>query len=1109
MLSPKRYQQIDRVFQAALAYECSMRAAYLDRACADDPDLRGEVEALLSSDEQAGSFIESPALEMAPELIIDSTENADYVTFDKGKIIGNYRLETHLGAGGMGRVYLAEDIKLGRRVALKLLDPRLNDDPHFRSRFFREACLASTRNHPNICTIYEINNEGDLPFIAMEYVEGETLREKINNQNLDLATTLDIALQIADALGEAHAYDIIHRDLKPDNVIINSRGHVKILDFGLAKKIATEADEESQQILSREGMILGTVAYMSPEQAQGFEVDARTDVWSFGVVLYEMLSGRRPFNGAMMTNLLAAILCGEPESLRKSNVRIPDELEFFVHKALRKDPDERYKSGRDLFIELQRLRNQLEIEGELEGGVTPPEKRQVTPKKDKQIAINEKETLIIDSPPVSVQTAPPNNLTKGLLPIIGREKEIAEIKNLLLQENVRLVTMTGVGGTGKTRLSQEIAQELLRDFPEGVFFINLAAITNFELVASTIAQSLGVKEAGGKPVIELLKDYLRDKRMLFVVDNFEQVIDARPQIAELLATAPKLKILITSRVLLHLSTEREFAVLPLDLPEGDASDSLDELSNYEAIRLFAQRAQNAKSSFNLTKENAKIVAEICSRLDGLPLAIELAAARVKILTPQMILSKLENRLNLLTGGARDLPARQQTMHGAIQWSYELLSEEEKRLFRQFAVFAGGFTFEAAESVVGEDAGKKLEINQDQISASQINVLDTLTSLVDKSLLVSKVKADGEIRFRMLEVVREYALESLEASGEAEMMRRNHAAYFLRLGEEAEPKVLGGNSMGWLNRLEEEYDNLRAAFWWALEQEPQTATRLAAALIHFWIYLGHLTEGCRCLKAALEKSDIASAAIRFKLLNGLGGVARYLGNYETARKAYDEALATGKATGDLRQIVLSCRGLGMIAYQQGNLTQARKSFEVVLAMSRELNDKLVIAVSLVSLGDLMRTQGYYASARPYYEESLEILRQLDNKLAVSDLLNNLGAVAYDEGDFVAANSNFAEALTIAQEMKHKVAISFALDGFGALLTRVAKLESAAQLAGAAEQLRNSVGYEVEPAERRFLDSYLAELRSAIGTNFSVNYEQGRNMKLEKAIAHAFNETKVIY
>jgi non-specific serine/threonine protein kinase len=1019
--------------------------------------------------------------------------------------LGHYKIRSVIGVGGMGEVYLADDTRLNRKVALKILPAALSDDQERLARFEQEAFTASALNHPNILTVYEFGKEDGIHFLATEYVEGKTLRDKLNGGNINFYEALDIVQQMTFALSAAHAAGIIHRDIKPENVMIRPDGIVKVLDFGLAKLLGGKTeDKESHdltraQIKTQPGMIMGTIAYMSPEQAEGREVDAQTDIWSLGIILYEMLTGKKPFVGASMTETVISILTKEPKPISEIRTEIPLALEHIVKKLLKKEKAERYQTAKDLLYDLKSLQKRLEFEAELERS-SPPDKQTYGKLQISGANITEK-----------ISIAQPNNFSAEYTPIVGRQKEIAEIRGLLQSANVRLVTMTGIGGTGKTSLAKAVARQMLTGFTDGVFFVELAAITNPELVVSTIAQPLNVKESGGKPILEVLKDYLRERQMLLVLDNFEQVVEAAPHIAELLSAANRLKILITSRILLHLSAEREYAVPPLALPDEFKDISLDELSNYEAIKLFAERAKNTKPNFALSEQNAQAIAEICHRLDGLPLAIELAAARVKFLSPQAILAKLENRLKLLTGGARDLPARQQTMRGAVEWSYDLLNKEEKCLFRHLAVFAGGFTFEAAEAVAG--CGLSATVTEELISEQEIveieqltiDTFDGITSLGDKSLIVSKEQPNGEIRFRMLEVVREYALELLEMRGETKAIRRSHAEYFLALAEEAAPHLQAAQAVEWLDRLEEEHDNLRAALQWLLERDMQKATRLAAAIRMFWTFHSHLTEGRGWLEAALEHRSLdASSAVRLKLLNMLGYLALTQGDYETAQKRYEEALATSRAENDLRQIALSNRGLGIVAFGKGDIKAARKYIEEALAISRELNDKYVILASLNSLGDIARTEGNNAEARPLFEEALVISKQIDYKLATSGILYNLGAVAYGEGDYKAARSHFAQAVTTSQELGDKIRISCSLDGFAALAAQRGESERAVHFAGLAENLRESIGYEIEPPERRFRDAYISELKTKMKEEeFTKAYEHGRKLKLDEAIALALD------
>ena len=1026
--------------------------------------------------------------------------------------ISHYEIISQIGAGGMGEVYLAKDIWLNRHVALKILHRTVASNNDRLLRFEREARAVSALNHPNILTIFEFGSEGGTHFLASELVKGETLRDRANRKRLTILEMLDISIQIAFALKAAHETGVIHRDIKPENVMIREDGYVKVLDFGLAKlterEPTGEESEDRMRVETQAGMIMGTASYMSPEQARGQAIDARTDIFSLGTVMFEMIARRQLFTGETVNHIIVSVLEKEPPPLSHFVRDYPGELERIIRKCLTKNAGGRYQTVNDLLADLKPLQKRLEFEAELDRAtVTNPQMQTDTQTlitaPSETLAFNS-ETLREEFPP-----APRHNLTTASSPLIGREKEISEISELLRQPDARLVTMTGIGGTGKTRLSQAVARNMLDEFSDGVFFIKLADITHSELVASTIAQPLGVKETAGKSILETLKDFLREKQTLLVMDNFEQVTDAAPIIAELLSAAPRLKILITSRTLLHLSAEREYPVPPLGLPSDAASLTFDELSKYEAIRLFAERARGAKPNFALTADNVQSVAEICARLDGLPLAIELAAARVKILSPSAILTKLENRLQLLTGGASDLPARQQTMRGAVAWSYDLLSEDERHIFERLSVFVGGFTFEASESVFSGQWSVSGNAERNKSMPELItehrplttSVLDGITSLLDKSLIVSKEQDDGEMRFRMLEVVREYALEMLESGGQAEAVRGSHAVYFRALAEEAEKYLKGENSVKWLDLLEEEHDNLRAALRWALKNDVKIAARLSAALRLFWLFHSHLEEGRRWLEAGLEcTEDELFSEVRFNLLNLLGTFARFQGDYAAAQKIYEKQLAEAKEINDLWQIAEANSGLGSVAYQQGDLATARKFLGETLAVSRRLDEKYGIAATLNSLGDIARTEGDNAAARPLFEESLKISRRLGTKQFVCAILANLGAVTFAEGDYGAARHHFKEALATAQEMGNRTVVSLSLDGFAALAAERGDPDCAAQLAGAAEHLRESIGYEIEPADLSFREKYFSKLRAALSeVDLSASFERGRKLKPEEAVS----------
>src|ERR1700738_1762427 len=670
----ERWGQVEQIFHAALQVEESRRSELVRQSCAGDEDLRREVESLLAHHSESASFIETPVFADpgAPPLRPRNSRSLNPTLNPKSgladTVLGHYRILGKIGCGGMGVVYEAEDLKLGRHVALKFLPEELADDPESLQRFRLEARSASALNHPNICTVYEGDEADGRAFIAMELVEGKTLRELLVCGSLPMRKAIEIAAQVADGLTKAHEAGIAHRDLKPENLMVSDDGFVKILDFGLAKLTLPSAEltELSPTVAwqTRPGLVMGTVQYMSPEQVCGGRLDFASDQFSFGLVLYEMVTGKLAFRKSTTAQTLVAILREQAEPIGVQNSEALAPLCWVIERCMAKEPDKRYASTRDLARELAAIRDRFS-----------------------------------EKPVKPVETRAPN-LPVQRTGFVGREKEIAAAKELLLRQDVRLVTVTGPGGIGKTRLAVEGASGLVECFPGGAHFVLLSSLSDPGLIASAIVQTLGIRGTVSQSPLEILKENLQDSLrtpMLLLLDNFEHLIQAAPTVAELLVMGPNLKILVTSRAALHVYGEHEFPVAPLALPDSRSIPSVEALSQYPAVALFVQRAVAAKPDFALNRENAAAVAEICARLDGLPLAIELAAARVKVLSPSSLLTRLANRLQLLPGGARDLPQRQQTLRAAMDWSYDLLSAAEQNLFRRLSVFVGGCNLEGVEA----------------------------------------------------------------------------------------------------------------------------------------------------------------------------------------------------------------------------------------------------------------------------------------------------------------------------------------------------------------------------------------------------------------------------
>ena len=619
--------------------------------------------------------------------------------------------------------------------------------------------------------------------------------------------------------------------------------------------------------------------------------------------------------------------------------------------------------------------------------------------------------LPADFPPLKTLDAHPHNLPVQPTPLIGREQEVAAVGRLVQRKNVHLVTLTGPGGVGKTRLGLQVTAEFSDRFADGVFFVNLAPLSDPDLVVPTIAQTLGIREVAGQPLLERLKEQLQRQQVLLLLDNFEQVESAATQVADLLAACQELKVLVTSRAVLHIRAEHEFAVPPLALPDPARLPDLPVLSHYAAVALFLERAQAAKPDFQLTAANARAIAEICVRLDGLPLAIELAAARIKVLPPQALLAQLSQRLAVLTSRTQDVPARQQTLRNTIAWSYQLLDASEQRLFGRLSVFFGGCTLEGVEAVC-----VALDTN-----AAAVPVLDAVSSLIDKSLL-QQTEQEGEApRLVMLETIREYGLERLTVNGEMEAARQAHAVYYLALAEEAEPELRGAQSGMWLERLEREHDNLRAALQWLLEQgkagqSMEMALRLSSALEMFWDVRGHHSEGLTFLKQALGGNEGVAPSVRAKALYATGDMAINVGDLDRGQVLLEEGLALSRELGDTAGIARFLYGLGWVDLDRGNYAAARRLAEEALVLWRGVGDKERVASTLELLGLLYETQGELERARHLYEESLVLRRELGNKGGIADSLFMLAQEHFlSQGDPLTVRALLEEGLALYREI----------------------------------------------------------------------------------------------
>jgi len=703
--------------------------------------------------------------------------------------------------------------------------------------------------------------------------------------------------------------------------------------------------------------------------------------------------------------------------------------------------------------------------------------------------------LPADFPPPRSLDARPNNLTMRLTPFIGRERELKEIFELCGTQ--RLVTLTGPGGTGKTRLSIQLAFDSLESFADGAFFVYLAPIREPELVPSTIATAIGLMEEASRPLMETLKAHLADREVLLVLDNFEQIISAAPFVGELLEAAPRLRCVVTSREILHLSGEQEYPVPPMALPDPKHLPDLEALERYESVALFLQRARAVRPDFALTAENAPAVAEICTRLDGLPLAIELAAARVRLLNPQKLLERLEPMLPLLTGGARDLPERQQTLRSTIGWSYDLLDEAERRLFRRMAVFVGGCSFEAADAVVNPGG----ELGMD--------TLEGLEGLVDKSLLRRFEEAE-EPRLRMLHVIREYALERLEESDEADEMRRRHAGAYLALAEQAAPMLTGADQPMWLDRLESEHDNFRAALDRAAASgDPATALRLGGVLWRFWQMRGHLREAADRLDAVLAlPGSEEHPGPRADALEAAGGIAYWSGDAPSAQGHYRASLELRRELADPSATAraaynLACADLFFVDH--GNPEEAVRLLGEAEAFYRGQDDPSGLADVLWAAGGSHFVSASYEQAVAPLEESIELYRKGGNRFGEAWAHHMLGLVKVLMGHLDEARGHLVEATDIFLRGDDRSATPLMLSDFAILETKRGAGQRALRLAGASEAIAAESGVGLTDWAHRSIEGLVDEMWGLLPRPEAERaFEEGKLLSADDAIAYALKE-----
>jgi serine/threonine protein kinase/predicted ATPase/tetratricopeptide (TPR) repeat protein len=1070
-MTPELWKEIEELYHAAVDQGPEIRDSLLANARAE---VRSAVRQLLSP--EIPDILHRRAWE--GETTIPAAFPLSS-TIAAGSRLGPYRIETSVGVGGMGEVFRASDTRLARSVAIKAIRAGRSAEG-LELRFLEEARAASALNHPNIITIYDIGTvEGQL-YIVMEWIEGQTLRQKLAQGPLPVPEVLGIASQILDALAAAHEEGIIHRDLKPENIMVNATGRVKVLDFGIAKRTArpnelTRASDTGNTV----GLVVGTPGYMSPEQTRGEKIDFRSDQFSYGALLYELATGRRAFRGDSEADVQAAILLRQPESLTSLNPQAPAPLQWLVERCLA-------KSSRDRFESTEELRRQL--------------------------------SAIVAG--AGQRTAAPsvNNIPAPRTSLIGREGELARLGELVTDPDLRILTLTGPGGIGKTRLAMELGRQVADRFAGGACFVQLEKVSEAGLVPSEVARALGVAQSPGVDAETATANHLRQLAgpVLILLDNFEHVLEAALFVSRL--ASERLKVVVTSRAALRVYGEYEFAVPPLSSGQG--------AERSPAVTLFLERAPGLRNAAN-NPEQLRIVGEICNRLDGLPLAIELAAARTRLFPLKTLQARLNDPLAVLVGGARDLPQRQHTLRATLDWSYNLLDAEHRKLFRRMAVFVGGATIEAIEAVC--------DTRQDL----KVDLWGAIELLVDNSLVRRIDADDAEPRFALLETMREYGLERLGAEDEEGYARKAHAAYCLVLAE-GEGPALRREHAG-KHRFGAELGNFRAALDWLVTAgEAEWGLRLMGAL-HIYFF---------GLRLHVEARDILTRLLaipgveRFPHLRNFGTFCEADFSYEAdgycnpagyylAWRLFEEAddrrgmlqvahrlafnavdhserrqwaertVELARATGQTAVLAGALSNLADLVKEE-RATYARALYVEAMRLFESSGDHENAIWSLSHQADLYSQEGDPGQARTLYSEALKGFRQLGFSLGVASCLFDLGGLDASLGRYREARRLYQECLRLYGP-ENPAELPRGIESLAEVAIHGAQLERALMLAGAAAAIRERFFVLTRnPVRRAEVARKIDDARREAGPAATAWWMKGWNMSVEETLEYALQD-----
>jgi predicted ATPase/tRNA A-37 threonylcarbamoyl transferase component Bud32 len=871
----------------------------------------------------------------------------------EGALGDRYRVEREIGAGGMATVYLADDIRHQRKVAIKVLRPELTAALGS-DRFLREITTTASMRHPHILPLYDSGAAGGVLYFVMPFVEGESLRARLDRESqLPMEDALRIADEIADALHYAHGRGIVHRDIKPENILLED-GRAVVADFGIA------AAAHNGEKLTQTGLAVGTPHYMSPEQAGGAAVDGRSDMYALACLLYEMLAGTPPFTGPTAMAIIARHLVDPVPRITTVRPTVTVTVTEAIERALAKNPSDRFASIAHWRDALRRTDT-----GAHAAAMAP-----------------------------RIRKAPPAPATA----LLGRDGPIADAVELL-RGGTRVLTVTGVGGTGKTRFAIELVARLDEEYPGGAAFVSLASITAVSDVMPTVATTLDIAEAHGRSAIDAVATVIGDRRVLLMLDNLEQVIDAAGDIAVLIARCPGLQVIATSRRPLKIGAESELALPPLDLPARGAVDTA-ELMQCPSVALFVQRAGKVKPGFALTAANAEAVAGICRSLDGLPLALELAAARVRILEPAALLQRLDHALDLLTSGDRDLPLRQRTLRTTISWSYSLLSPGEQRLLRRLSVFHEGWTFDALEQVCYTEEERFV-------------ALDELESLVEKGLV--RVIGVGE-RYSLLETIRAFAAEQLHAGGEVDPVRDAHADHFLEFARGVDAGIQGKTQIDAMSRARSDNANTFAALhWFVLRARLGDAAAVEKGMLMcgwlgwYWHIVGlHLVAHDAVAELLAKALDGPPTRGRAGASFTSGMVAANTGALQQAIDDWTRMAQDGSAIGDDLLQAFGCGGVGYAKLGLGAAAEAGPPLDEAIMYAARGGSDFLLALMQTIKGMQLFVTGDLEGGYALVEQAHRIQVRIGDFEGGGMALSFRASMTFAKGDLTGALALYREA-----------------------------------------------------------------------------------------------------